>query len=228
MKLLFVPGSACGVKTFVCQTPHFTGSEAVSLPGHPEGKPLPGVGDYVTWLRGHLTDLGYRDVIMAGHSMGGAVALLYAIRYADLKGLILLNTGARLRLGPDLLAAAAAMGDDDKLWQQFLAERHRSTVPEAREAIIAERRQIGPAVLLNDYRACNEFDVMNEVSQIKIPTLVVGGTDDELTPVKYTRYLADHIEGAVEVIVPDAGHWTITEKPAAVNRAIADFLASLR
>ena len=87
--------------------------------------------------------------------------------------------------------------------------------------------QIGPAVMLNDLLACDRFDVMAEVHSIKLPTLVICGRDDELTPVKYAHYLASQIEGSREVIVPGTAHWVLTEKPKAVNRAIESFLAEL-
>ncbi|MBN1862103.1 MAG: alpha/beta hydrolase [Dehalococcoidales bacterium] len=228
MKLIFVPGAACGRKVWLCQSREFPDSEAVSLPGHPEGEPCPSVADYAAWLRDYLRERRYQDVVLAGHSMGGAVAQRHAIDYGDeIKAVILIGTGARLRIRPDLLDYVRDMADGKLEWRDYLEERHRTTVPEVRQEIIDERMQIGPAVMLNDLLACDKFDVMDKIRAIRLPTLVIAGREDELAPVKYADYLANQIKGARKLIVPGAAHWVITEKPREVNRAIADFLAGL-
>jgi pimeloyl-ACP methyl ester carboxylesterase len=228
MKLLFIPGAACGKKTWLCQTLYFAGSEAIALPGHPEGRPCSSIDGYVDWLGDYLQEPPYQDVVLCGHSMGGAVAQLYGLRYgAGIKALVLIGTGARLRIRPDLLEAARGMVASGLAWRDYLEERHRTTVPEARQAIIEERLGIGPAVMLNDLLCCDSFDIMDKVHNIKLPTLVICGREDELAPVKYAHYLTSQIKGAREVIVPGAAHWVITEKPGEVNQAIESFLAEL-
>ena len=108
-----------------------------------------------------------------------------------------------------------------------MEERHRATVPEIRQIVIEERVQIGPAVMLNDLLCCDKFDIMDRVHTIKLPTLVICGSEDEVVPVKYAHYLASEIEGASKVVVNGAGHWVHAEKPKLVNQAIDSFLASL-
>ncbi len=228
MKLLFIPGAACGQKAWLCQTRYFIGSEAIALPGHPEGKPCSSIGGYVEWLRGYLQEQPYQDIVLAGHSMGGAVVQLYGLKYGvEVRALILVSTGARLRIRPDLLKAVGGMVTGRLAWGDYLEGRHGTTVPEVRQMVIEERMCVGPAVMLNDLLACDKFDVMAEVHNIKLPTLVIGGSEDEMTPVKYTRYLASQIKGAREVIVPGAGHWVLAEQPLAVNQAIERFLSEL-
>ncbi len=228
MKMVFIPGAACGRTTWLCQAPHFAGSEAVALPGHPEGKPCSSIDGYVEWLRGHLQEQSHQDIVLAGHSMGGAVVQRYGLRYgAGIKALVLIGTGARLKLRPDLLKAARDMVAGKLAWRDYLEERHGTTIPEVRQAIIEERMQIGPAVMLNDLLACNEFDVVAEVHTVKLPTLVICGRNDELTPVKYAHYLTSQIKGSREVIVPGAAHWVLAEKPKEVNQAIESFLSEL-
>ena len=228
MKLLFIPGAACGRKAWLCQTPYFAGSDVVSLPGHPEGKPCSSIAGYAAWLRGYIKEQQYQDVILAGHSMGGAVAQRYALDYGgEVKALILIATGARLRIRPELFETARGMVSGRLAWRDYLEEHHSTAVPEVRQAIIEERMRIGPAVMLNDFLACDRFDIMEEVQAIRLPTLVICGLEDELTPVKYAHYLVSQIEGAREVIVPGAAHWVLTEKPKEVNQAIASFLAEL-
>jgi pimeloyl-ACP methyl ester carboxylesterase len=228
MKLVFIPGAAGGKATWLCQTRYFADSEAIALPGHPEGKPCSSVDGYVAWLWGYLKEQPHQDVVLVGHSMGGAVVQRYGLKHDDgIKALVLIGTGARLRIHPDLLEAVGGMIDGRLAWRDYLEERHRATVPEVRQAIIEERLRIGPAVMLNDLLACDKFDLMAEVHNIKLPTLVIGGSEDGMTPVKYAHYLTSQIKGAREVIVPGAAHWVLTEKPKEVNQAIERFLAGL-
>ncbi len=67
---------------------------------------------------------------------------------------------------------------------------------------------------------------MDRLSAIGQPALVVVGEDDQMTPVKYARYLLDHLTGARLEIVPRAGHMVMLEQPAAVERILIDWLTS--
>jgi pimeloyl-ACP methyl ester carboxylesterase len=228
MKLLFIPGAGCGKQAWICQTEYFNGSEAIALPGHPEGRPCSSLDDYVEWLHDYIHQQQYQDVVLAGHSMGGAVAQLYGLKYSgEVKALVLIGTGASLRVPPDFLKAIEEMVTDEAAWIKYLEGRHRGAAPEIGRVIIEERTRIGPAVTLNDLLCCDKFDIMARVHNIKLPTLVICGSEDEVVPVKYTHYLARKIKDAWGVIVNGAGHWVQAEKPKPVNQAIDSFLASL-
>ena len=84
-----------------------------------------------------------------------------------------------------------------------------------------------PASFLTDFHACNGFDVMDRLGEIRVPTLVVNGDDDRLTPLKYGEYLAANIPGAVLKIIHGAGHLAMLEKATEVNSTIAAFIHSL-
>jgi len=228
MKLLFIPGSATGKEAWVYQTEYFTDSEAIALPGHPEGEPCSSVDEYMEWLRTYIHQQRYQDIVLVGHSLGGAVAQLYGLKYPEeVKALVLIGTGARLRVLPAFLETFREMISDRAAWRKYLEERYSLVDPEIRQVVIEERMLIGPAVMLNDFRCCDRFDIMDRVHTIKLPTLVICGSQDELTPVKYTNYLADNIEAATQVIVDGATHWVLMEKPKEVNQAIQEFLGSL-
>jgi pimeloyl-ACP methyl ester carboxylesterase len=79
-------------------------------------------------------------------------------------------------------------------------------------------------VLHGDYTACDAFDVMERLEEVRCPTLALCGTADRLTPPKYSVYLRDHIPGAELVLVDAAGHMVMLEKPEVVARAVSQFV----
>jgi pimeloyl-ACP methyl ester carboxylesterase len=68
---------------------------------------------------------------------------------------------------------------------------------------------------------------MDKVNQITAPTLVICGSEDDMTPVKYSQYLVNKIIGAKLVVVEGGSHHCLLEKPVEVNRAIEEFLKNL-
>ena len=85
--------------------------------------------------------------------MGGAVAQTYALKYPeDVKGLILVGTGARLRVMPDFLKLLEDGIDAPAEWLKNLIEPlYNRVAPEVREKVI----NVGAAVQLNDFRCCD-------------------------------------------------------------------------
>lgn len=229
MKLIFIHGAGNTGLVWHYQTEYFADSEAISLPGHPQGKPCTSIDDYAQWLHRYVHDKGYSELILAGHSMGGAVAQVYALNYPqDVKALILVGTGARLRVMPDFLKLLEDGIDAPAEWLKNMIEPPYSRVaPEVREKVINGVVNVGATVQLNDFRCCDKFDIMDKVNQIVVPTLVICGTDDDMTPVKFSQYLANKIAAAKLVVIEGGSHYCFLEKPLEVNRAIEKFLKSL-
>jgi pimeloyl-ACP methyl ester carboxylesterase len=229
MTLIFVHGSgACG-DIWRYQTNYFPNSDAVNLPGHPDGQVLNSVEEYVDWLKKYIKGKGYKDVVLAGHSFGGAIALMYALRYPrELKGIVIIDSGARLRVHPMFLAPCeeAIKGSPGK-WYQLVEEIYSSTPEDYKREIVEKQKAIGPAVMLNDFLCCDRFDLMGRVHEIKLPALIICGELDAMTPVKYSNYLGARLANSRVVIIPQATHLALAEKPEAVNKAIEDFVTGL-
>jgi pimeloyl-ACP methyl ester carboxylesterase len=105
-KILCLHGTGCNSLHWLkVEPPEGWQIIAVDLPGHGRSKedPLDSIDEYATWVRNVIIDLGER-VLLAGHSMGGAIAQSVAYSYPDLlSGLMLACTGARLQVSPQLL-----------------------------------------------------------------------------------------------------------------------------
>jgi pimeloyl-ACP methyl ester carboxylesterase len=226
-RLYYVHGSGYTQDSFRDQVAAFPGSDALSLPGHPQGHPLKSVSEMAEWLDKYIGWTGADKAVVAGNSLGGAIAMEWALRRPDrVAGLILIGTGARLKVGP----AIFDMLDND--WPACIPKFADYAVsadapPALRERVEQWHRTVGQEATRADYAACNEFDIMARLAEIKAPTLIVVGAQDTLTPPKYSRYLNEHIAGSKLVEVPGAGHIVMAQRPDAVNASIAEFLASL-
>jgi len=229
MQLVFVHGSGGAGDVWQYQLEAFPGSVAPTLPGHPDGEVISTMEGYSRWVHDFIQDNGYRDVVLVGHSLGGGIALQYALDYpGELKAIVPVGSGARLRVHPDYLKEIeAAITGDSGPWLKRQEERTALMEPAFRESFLEKRRAIGPTPQLNDLRTCDKFDVMDRLGEIKLPVLLICGTEDAMTPVKYHRFLADRLPDARLVIVPDTTHYVFTEKPTEVNQALKEFVEGL-
>lgn len=162
--------------------------------------------------------------IIAGHSLGGAIALSMALEHSPaLHGLILIGTGARIRVHPSLLESARTtpQAAHDQLVRMGFTPNAATTLS---QSVLNEQTALPSNMLYRDLMACNSFDCMNRLHQITLPTLIICGADDRATPVKYSQYLHDHLAGSTLHIIPDAGHYVLREQPEAVNQAIREWL----
>jgi pimeloyl-ACP methyl ester carboxylesterase len=228
MKLIFIHGSGGCKESFQYQTQYFTGSEAIDLPGHPVGEPCSTIDDYVEWLHAYVEEKGYSDLVVAGHSLGGGIALLYGLTYPDnVRGLISVGSGGRLRVHPNFLdGLERAIADPENVQAPDLGAS--DLIDPALAATMARRsEENGLPAMLSDLRACDKFDIMDRLGEISMPLLAVCGTEDVMTPPKYSQYMTDSMENARTVLIPGGTHFAYAEKPDEVNRAIEEFLKEL-
>ena len=193
---------------------------ALDLPGHGQstGAGRDNVAGYAEVLLGFLDGMLLASAVIAGHSLGGAIALWLAVhKPARVRGLVLVSTGARLRVHPNMLRAAR---DGRPITRAVLDEQP----PAERPTLEA---QAGANVTYGDWLACDRFDLMDRVHEVVAPTLVVAGANDWRTPAKYSQFFMDQIKGAKLVTVEGAGHNPMQEKPDEVNQAIQAFVNAL-
>lgn len=229
--LVCVHGAGGGHLNWPAEIRRLSGASVyvLDLPGHGRstGEGRRTIDQYMAVLVSFLDALGLSDVVIMGHSMGGAVALEMALAHPDrVRGLVLVGTGARLRVAPVVLQGILedfegavgligewAYGPDAPADLRHLGQRLMAAT--------------SPEVMYGDFLACDAFDVMDRLGEVRIPTLVITGTADRLTPVKYGSFLAQHIPGAQLVLVENAGHMVMLERPQEVGETVARFVSSL-
>ncbi len=161
--------------------------------------------------------------------MGGAISLTMALNHPEhVVALGLVGSGARLRVAPVILENTAN-STTFPVAIKAIMEKAFSPHTDPRLMQLAGQRMglTRPTVLNGDFLACNAFDIMEGLNKIRIPTLVVCGEDDQLTPVRYSQYLTDQISKAQLKIIPEAGHMVMLEQPQSVADELSAFLATL-
>ena len=200
-------------------------SVALDLPGH--GKSGGNAGTSIAECAASVTDFLLalqlpRPLYLVGHSMGAAIAITCALNYPKgLDGIILIGAGQRMKVMPALLDALRhGQNDPGFIRMAFSSQTSSTTV----EEMVKTYGAVAPSVLYADFNACNDFDVSQELEKISLPTLVIIGAEDKLTPLKLSQYLCNNINRCTLEIISDAGHFVMLEKPEEVNLLINKFL----
>lgn len=204
---------------------------APDLPGHGKsgGRGMQSIGAYSQALINWLDDVHMHGAVIIGHSMGSAIALSLALDYPDrVLGLGLVGAGARLRVAPELLEQASNpatyLNAVNTVIAWSFSPRTASRLTELASRRMAETRS---SVLYGDFLACDEFDVRQRLAEIRQPTLVLSGADDQMTPQRYAQFLANAIPEADLKLIPEAGHMVMLEQPQAVALALREFVGAI-
>src|SRR6476659_5487656 len=210
---------------------HGFGLLAPDLPAHGRsgGKPLTTIADMADWTASLLEATGATKAKLVGHSMGSLVALETSARHpTKVSGLGLIATAATMTVGPDLLKAAEANDhaaiDMVSIWGLgFQAELGGSLAPGLWMHSGAQRvlEQSRPGVLHSDLAACNAYqDALAAAAKVAVPSTVILGERDMMTPAKAGKALAAAIPNARTIVLPGAGHMMMAERPDELLEAL--------
>ncbi|MCA9916424.1 MAG: alpha/beta hydrolase [Anaerolineales bacterium] len=201
---------------------------ALDLAGHGRSQP-PGrqtVAAYAQDVLNFIDALSLENLFVLGHSMGGAIAQQVGLAAPSaIAGLILLGTGAKLRVSPQILAA---LEGDFATAVDLLNQYYWGSQPAA-ALMTANRKSMlacAQTVMLGDFSACNQFDLRDLLPQINLPTLVVSSQHDQMTPPKFGEFLAAQLPQAEFALLAQVGHMMMLEAPEAVAQLVHAFLAS--
>jgi pimeloyl-ACP methyl ester carboxylesterase len=237
-KIIFIHGAGGNGHGFHKELSHLATSHspmAPDLPGHGRSSGVEGlrsVRDYSDFVAILLDKLKIRSAVIGGHSMGGAIAMDFAIRHPDrVEALILIATAAKFSIPKDRIEGmrAVMMG---RASQAFTTDNYSpKTVKESFDVVREgwmEQVKTDPRVCYTDMVACDECDVRNDIAKITHPTLILAGADDNSTTAADAQAIASKIKSAQVNVIADGGHALPLERPAEVNAAIDSFLAGLK
>jgi pimeloyl-ACP methyl ester carboxylesterase len=185
-----------------------------------------------------LDAVGAERAVCCGLSMGGYVLFELLRRHPErVRALVLCDTKAEAdtlqgKQGRDDLAALAEREGmasvAERLLPKLLGLTTRSRdlgLVETVRTMVRRSPVTGVAGALRAMR--DRPDSTALLGEIRVPTLVVGGAEDELTPPAVMQSMARRIREGRYVEVPSAGHLCPLERPDAVNEVLRDFLTNL-
>ena len=180
-----------------------------------------------------MQKLGVEKASFVGLSMGGAISMLFALKYPQkVEKLVLANTAARF--------ANKIAGNMYKIIKRIFVmsvmPRHyganmvsRFVFPKSgqeafRAEFFKEIMMSNKGAYFDSVRSIIRHDVRADLEKINIPTLVIGGTDDLVTPGFLQKLLHQKIKNSKLVMIEGAGHVSSVDSAAAFNREMLDFL----
>ena len=199
---------------------------AIDLPGHGNTAGNAGntIGEYAKWLIKTLDAFFPQQPYVMGHSMGGAIVQETAFLNPSLmKGIILVGTGPRLGVAPAFLKGL--LENFENMVETIIGYAYAPNVD--RRLIndgAALMKKSGAAVVHGDFMACNQFDMRDRITHITLPTLILCGEKDQLTPPSLSEKLKNAIPESRRDIIPSAGHMVMIENPKALNKKVLDFI----
>ncbi len=207
----------------------------IGATGAPEGDySVDGMADDVVEL---LDKLGLdQPIVLGGLSMGGYVVLSIALRFPErLKGLVLLNsraaadTPSAARLRRTTADQIEASGDPlpflDGMVSRLFAPATLIEHPELVEHWRSKMAGIPARTIVATLRGlADRPDRTNDLLKIRLPTLVLAGSDDQVVPLDESRSIVQLLPLGDLAVISRAGHLTPVENPGETAEAVQDFL----
>ena len=185
-----------------------------------------------------IDDLNLDRVAFGGLSMGGYAAFAFLRKYRDkVNALVLADTkaeadppeGVEKRTGQQKLVRDEGTSNlIEGLAGALLSEPTREKKPDVVEKVKKLMAENPPAGFIGALEAMKKRpDSSSELTQIDVPTLVIVGENDGITPPDAARKIHEHVGGSRLVVIPESGHLSNLEAPEAFNGALAEFLGGL-
>lgn len=210
----------------------FGGSDA------PEDAGAYGMDEFADDVAAIIDAAGVDKVVLAGLSMGGYAAFAFLRKHRDkVAALVLADTRAEADPpeGVEKRTKQQQMVRDegtsnliDGLVGALLSEPSLQKKPDVVERVRALMKENPPAGFIGALEAIKKRpDSSDELTKIDVPTLVIVGENDGVTPPDAARKIHEHVGGSRLVVIPEAGHLSNLEAPEAFNGALAEFLGGL-
>ena len=234
--IVFLHGVGSDKSVWRPQLAHFGRTRravAFDYPGYGDSDPAPEAtnrDDYTSAIVSAMRALGIARAHICGLSLGGVIAI--AMHHADAQrcaSLVLADTFAAHPEGQAIYDRSIAASNDlcamaEARVDVLLAQ---PADPAIRSEVVETMARIAPAAYRIGAKAVWLADQRDRAERIDVPTLVLCGAEDKVTPPQLSHDLADLVPAAKLVVIEGAGHIANLEKADAFNRSVARFIAGV-
>jgi len=223
--VFFLHGLGGNIYNWAYQTKYFSETNNVvslELPGHgrSSGKGGSTIEYYTDLIRQFFDVMELDNIVIVGHSMGGVVSLDFSFKYPErVKALVLIATSAKFDIPTQKLMELK--NDMESIFGSL--DKAKEKMKDIDERLVTNDMM----VLLGDVMAIKKYDGTSHLSELTMPTLVIGGADDVLAPVAYSEQLHGSIKNSELKIIENAGHMVMVEAPQEFNAVLEEFLLDL-
>ena len=235
--ILFLHGVGSTKQVWRPQLDHFKDKRtaiAIDYPGYGESEPRPGAtrDDFAKAAFAALDAMGRGRAHICGLSLGGVVAIaMHALAPSRCASLIIADSFAVHPEGQTIHDRAVAASQS--MTMRELAEARSglllgsAATVDLRREVIETMAGIDPAAYRLGAAAVWLADQRDRAAEIDVPTLILVGDEDGITPPALSHDLRNRIAGSTVDVIERAGHLANAEQPAAFNAAIDRFLAEI-
>jgi pimeloyl-ACP methyl ester carboxylesterase len=227
--VICIHGSGTDSVVWSCQLSRLSRYFKIIIPdlpahGKSEGTPLETAVEYARWLNKFSKSLSLDSFFLMGHSFGGAIAQEFAHHYAEkLKGLILIGTGPNFRFSKiykELYEQGIDLSQKKDIKSFLLSKDVPNSFIRGYEAL----KKMSNGILHDDLLAAGKFDSTSWLSSIKVPSLVLWGEHDSITPKELPVKLSDLLPVSEFKIIKNSGHVAMIEARDEFNFTVKDFI----
>jgi len=236
-KIIMVHGAGSNGHSWHNQVAHLGRTHspiAIDLLAHGRSSGVEGlktIQEYTDFVVAFLDALGIGSAVIAGRSMGGAIAMDMATRYPKrVEAIVPVVTAARFNIPPQRIEAlrGVAMG---RAPQAFVTDGFSPATVKDRFEVVREgwmeQIQTDPRVRYTDMVACTRCDLREHIARIDKPAFIMAGADDPITTPADAELIHGSIRGSKLRVIANAAHHLPNEQPAEANSAIENFLSEL-
>lgn len=233
MPIVFLHGVGSDKSVWRPQLDHFGSTRrtlAFDYPGYGDSDPAPdgtSRDDYAAAILYALSKLGIAKAHICGLSLGGVVAIaMHHLAPERCGSLILADTFAVHPEGQAIYDRSIAGSQDISAMANARVDvlLGQPADPAVRSEVVSTMSRIDPAAYRIGAEAVWLADQRDRAAAIRVPTLVICGSEDKVTPPALSQDLTALVPDARYVEIAGAGHLGNIEKPAEFNRAIEDFI----
>lgn len=197
------------------------------------------IAQFAEDARGLVGELAFEKINVMGFSMGGCIAINLAILYPEIiERLILVSTKPAWTKPCGFTEEANRILHSTELSEGLLTDLFNLVYgPDYKKRVppkgFVEERMANPNPqpihgYLNQLRACEEFDLLEEIKTIRAPTLIITGKEDKLVPPQNSCWLHDNIKNSKLIVYDGAGHMPVDECTERLVADVSDFCSSSR